>query len=263
MARAAMAAIEPLVEMLLEMGVTSPEAESLVRSMFVHRARAWLTQLDPSAAEPSDARVALVTGVHRNFVRHILAEPPRIASTRQQKGSRAGRLLNAWYADAQYRDAEGKPLDLPEKGDAPSFQALVNTYLPGTAGGVLLAELQRGRQVQLLPDGRIRVRSRLARSRGLTMEGVTEVGERARQLVETFRHNLKSPENRRPLESMPTVELDQEALKAARELVSRRTLAFLARLEQELEALNPGRSTAKSTVQVALTVFESESPTEK
>ena len=34
-ARAAMAAIEPVVELLLDLGVTSPEAESLLRSLFV------------------------------------------------------------------------------------------------------------------------------------------------------------------------------------------------------------------------------------
>jgi hypothetical protein len=265
MARAAMVAIEPLVEMLLEMGVTSPEAESLLRSMFVHRARAWLARLDPSAAAPSDARIALVTGVHRNFVRHILAEPPRIANVRQQKGSHAGRLLNAWYSDTQYQDAEGKPLDLPEKGDAPSFQSLVSACLPGTAAGVLLEELQRGRQVQRLPDGRIRVRSRTARTRGLTIEGVAEIGEQARELVETMRHNLRHPESRLPFESIPA-EVDEESLLAARDLITRRTMTFLARLAQELAALGaaPGkRSAAKSRVAIALTVFGSGTPSKK
>jgi len=271
MARAAMVAIEPLVEMLLEMGVTSPEAESLLRSVFVHRARTWLRQLDPSApAPPSDARVALVTGVHRNFVRHILAEPPRIARTRQQKGSHVGRLLEAWYSDPQYRSADGKPLDLPEKGDAPSFQSLVSAYLPGTAAGVLLEELRRGRHVQLLPDSRIRVRSRVARARGLTMEGVTEVGERARELVETLRNNLKYPENSRMIETISQIFIEPESLVAARELIRRRTMAFLARIEQELAdqgqaVKRPASSTRAGSgkgVEVALTVFASERPPE-
>ena len=259
MARAAMAAAEPLVEILLEMGVTSPEAESLLRSVFVHRARAWLARLDPSGAEPSDARVALVTGVHRNFVRHILAEPPRIARTRQQKGSRAHRLLNAWYSDPLYLDAQGKPLELPERGDAPSFQALVNAYLPGTAAGVLLAELRRGGQVQILADERVRLRGRSARARGLTMDSVTELGERTRELVETLRYNLRQPDERRLHESIPGIEVDEAALAATRDLITRRTLAFLARLEQELSAQASGRrSSAKSKIRVGLTVYSTE-----
>jgi hypothetical protein len=265
MARAAMAVIEPLVEMLLEMGVTSPEAESLLRSMFVHRARAWLARLDPAGAEPSDARIALVTGVHRNFVRHILAEPPRIAKARQQKGSRSARLLNAWYSDPQYLDADGKPLELPEKGAAPSFQSLVGAYLPGTAAGVLLEELKRGAQVQLLPDDRVRVRSRTARARGLTQESAAEIGERARELVQTMRYNLRHPDERRPFESIAGIDIDEEALAAARDLIGRRVMAFLARLEQELASQAPSarRGSGRRRIRVAVTAFATENSTEK
>jgi hypothetical protein len=203
-------------------------------------------------------------------VRHILAEPPRIARTRQQKGSHAGRLLDAWYSDPEFRGADGKPLDLREKGDTPSFQSLVSAYLPGTAAGVLLEELRRGRQVQLLPDGRIRLRSRVARTRGLTMEGVTEVGERARELVETLRYNLKNPEDSRTIESISQILIEPESLGVARELIRRRTTAFLSRLEQELTdqgqaGKRPATSTRTGTgkrVEIALTVFASERPPE-
>jgi Family of unknown function (DUF6502) len=265
MARSAMAALEPLVEMLLEMGVTSPEAESLLRSVFVHRARAWLTRLDPDGTEPSDARIALVTGVHRNFVRHILAEPPRIAKTRQQKGSHAGRLLDAWHSDPLYISADGKPLELPERGDTPSFQMLVSTHLPGTSAGVLLEELRRGGQVQTLPDNRVRVRSRVARARGLTMETAAEIGERTRELVETMRHNLRRPEEHRPFESMSEVDLDEASLAGARELIARRTLTFLTRLQQELtdQAGSTRRNPSKRRVRVGVSLYATERTDDK
>ena len=124
MARAAMAAVEPLVELLLELGVTSPEAESLLRGVFVHKTRDWLTRQGEGGSEPSDARVSLVTGVHRNFVRRILTEPPKIADAREQKSNRANRLLEAWHSDPDYLDTSGKPRDLPEKGGKPSFLSL-------------------------------------------------------------------------------------------------------------------------------------------
>jgi hypothetical protein len=86
LARAAMSAVEPLVELFLELGITSPEAESLLRSVFVHKARHWLAKSAGAPGSPSDVRVSLVTGVHRNFVRKILEEPPGIAAAREQKG---------------------------------------------------------------------------------------------------------------------------------------------------------------------------------
>ena len=70
---------------------------------------------------PSDVRVSLVTGVHRNFVRRILAEPPRIAAAREQKKHRTARLLEAWYTDPAYLDSSGKPRDLSKKAAGAQF----------------------------------------------------------------------------------------------------------------------------------------------
>ena len=117
-----MAAVEPLVELFLELGITSPEAESLLRSIFVHKAREWLAKSNAAEQYPSDVHVALVTGVHRNFVRTLLAEPPRIAVAREQKGHRASRLLEAWHSDARYLDSSGKPRDLSEKEPGTQLQ---------------------------------------------------------------------------------------------------------------------------------------------
>src|SRR6185437_12053588 len=120
LAWAAFAAIQPIVAVLIELGITSPEAESLLRSFFVHEASTWLTG-QSGGGKPSDSRVALVTGLHRNVIREIRAEPPQIAPKRAGRGYRAGRLLEAWHTDPAYKDAHGNPMDLPERGAAPSL----------------------------------------------------------------------------------------------------------------------------------------------
>jgi Family of unknown function (DUF6502) len=260
MARAAMVAVEPIVEVLLDIGVTSPEAESLLRSVFVHKARTWLARQNPKKAAPSDARVSLVTGVHRNFVRHILAEPPRIAKSRQKKGSRASKVLNAWHQDPAYLDGSGKPRDLAEKGPLPSFQSLANTYLPGAAPGVLLDELKRARLVQSLSANRLRVRSKSFRFHGLNLASVTDLGARTRELVETLNYNIHCPDHRRFLDSLPIVELDQDRIAAVRELISRRSSTFLAKMEHELAgAVSASKSTkSKRKIRIGITIFSTE-----
>jgi hypothetical protein len=260
MARAAMAAVEPLVELLLEMGVTSPEAESLLRSMFVHKARAWLTRQAPSSQEPSDARVSLVTGVHRNFVRHILAEPPKIAEARQKKGSRASRLLEAWHKDPKYLDDSGKPRDLPEKGSNPSFQSLTTTYLPGVAPGVVVDELRRAGLVQNLAANRLRVRARSFRVHGLNLASIADVGSRTRELLETLSHNMRQPDYRRFFDSMRVVEIEEGRLAAVRDIIGRRATTFLARMEHELAEASNGskRHKSKRRIKVGLTIFATE-----
>src|ERR1700733_12963451 len=197
LARAAMAAVEPLVELFLELGITSPEAESLLRSVFVHKAHEWLAKSAATPSDPSDVRVSLVTGVHRNFVRRILAEPPGIAAAREQKGHPAGRVLEAWHTDPKYLDSSGKPRDLSERAQEPSFHTLVLEHLPGASPGMVLAELHRAGLVQLLSEHRLRVRNRTFRMQGINPGNVGEMGTQARALLETLTHNLRQPDSPR------------------------------------------------------------------
>ncbi len=255
-----MIALEPLVELLLELGVTSPEAESLVRSVFIHKAREWLAQQDKRGEFPSDVRVALVSGVHRNFVRQILAEPPRIAAARERRGQSAGRLLDAWYADPRYLDSNGKPRDLSEKEGESSFYSLAGTYLPGAAPGVVLEELQRAGLIQRLAENRVRVRSRAIRSHGISLGGVGEMGNRAKELLETLHRNLRKPASRLFCEGIAGFEIDESLLPVVRNIINTRASTFLVAMENELaiEAIKSRRRRGRLRVKVGLTVFETE-----
>jgi hypothetical protein len=258
LARAAMSAAEPLVELFLELGVTSPEAESLLRSLFVHTARAWLARSRPAAGVPSDVRVSLVTGVHRNFVRRILAEPPRIAAEREEKGHPAERVLEAWHSVAKYLDSSGKPRDLSEKDQEPSFQTLVMEELPGASPGMVLAELRRAGAVQILAEHRVRVRSRRFRWHGINAGNIGEFGSRGRELLDTLTHNLREPASRRFCESMPAIEIDATRAPFVRDLIARRASTFLTAMEQELTAAVSGTRAPGNTrrVRIGLTAVE-------
>src|SRR3984885_199074 len=255
-----MAAVEPLVELFLELGITSPQAESLLRGLFVHKAHQCLAALSVDGESPSDVRVSLVTGVHRNFVRRILAEPPRIAAAREQRKHRTTRLLEAWHTDPAYLDSSGKPRDLSRKEPEPSFHSLAAAYAPGAAPGVVLQELQRAGVVQLLPDDRVRIRSRTFRVHGINASGMSEVGSRGRDLLHALIHNLRHPEDRLLCDSMASIEVDALRVPAIRDLIARRTGNFLAAIEQELaiEASLSPRRKSKKRVRIGLTAFESE-----
>lgn len=260
LARAAMAAVEPLVELFLELGITSPEAESLLRSVFVHTARDWLARYGTSDSDPSDVRVSLVTGVHRNFVRTILAEPPRIAAAREQKGHRASRLLEAWHSDPKYLDSSGKPRDLSEKDQEPSFNSLALAYVPGIAPSMVLRELRRAGLVQMLSEHRVRVRNRSFRLQGINATNIAEMGGRARELLQTLTRNLRQPETPLFCESMPAIELDVVRAPFVRDLIARRAGNFLAAMEQELavEASGSRRRRSRQRVRIGLAAIETE-----
>lgn len=260
LARAAMAAMEPLVELFLELGITSPEAESLLRSVFVHKAREWLVGPLTDPQPPSDVRVALVTGVHRNFVRSILSEPPRIAAAREQKGHRASRLLEAWHSDPKYLDSSGKPRDLSEREPEPSFHSLASTYVAGAAPSVVLEELRRAGLVQRLAEHRLRVRHRAFRMHGVNAGSVSELGQRAKELLETLAHNLRHPQAPRFCESMPSITVEPARVPFIRDLIARRAGDFLAAMEQELavEARATRARKPNARVRIGLTTIATE-----
>jgi hypothetical protein len=262
LARSAMAAIEPLVQLFLELGITSPEAESLLRSLFVHKAREWLARSSECGESPSDARVSLVTGVHRNFVRRILGEPPKIAAVRQHKGHRAERLLDGWYTDPAYLDSSGKPRDLSERSPEPSFYSLASQYVPGAAPRIVLEELRRAGVVQLLSEHRVRVRSRTFSLHGFNASNIGEIGLRSKELLNTLTHNLREPEETLFCESIPTIEIDAARLPIVRALIARRGSTFLSAVGQEFSAESTAsrRNKPRQRVRVGLTVFASEHP---
>ncbi len=258
MARAAVAAVEPLVELFLELGITSPEAESLLRSLFVHKSRQWLERQGGSS-QPSDVRIALVTGVHRNFVRRLLAEPPKIADARRRKGHPATKLLQAWYTDPRYLDGSGKPRDIPERGPPPSFEALAGAHLRGPTPGVVLRELQRAGVIERLGEQRVRVRSRAVGTPGWNLGNIRELGARSKQLVETLMHNLRDPRDRFFCDSLSDIEIAETRAAVLRQVIARRATSFLQSLEAELTSERRryrSRGTGRRT-RLSLTVFES------
>src|ERR1700722_1114997 len=141
-ARAAMAAFAPLGNLFVELGVSCPEAESLLRSVLVHGA--FSRERGTGEKAVSLSRIALLTGVHRNEVKRILSQPPGIDPSREVRRHRGNRILGAWYTDPDYTDTEGDPKDLEiqsERRRAVTFWSLVEKYAPGVWPRLILDEL--------------------------------------------------------------------------------------------------------------------------
>jgi hypothetical protein len=145
-------------ELMLKAGMTSPEAESLLRSIFVHKASAVLEEQNTLPIGPSYVQLSIVTGVHRNFVRRILMATPRVDPRRGNRGSTVRRLMRAWKTAPRYVDLEGHPETLNEVSPEPSFRSLVKESLPGAPWQRVLQELDRAGWIRFLSNHRIRLR---------------------------------------------------------------------------------------------------------
>jgi hypothetical protein len=110
---------------------------------------------------------------------------------------RAERVLRGWWTDSEFCDASGRPSILPLRGARRSFAALVTRYSGDPRPRTLIKELLRVKAVRRLPDKRLEVLSRTFATARWDSIGVSVVGERVRDLLETLVHNLRRPQQAR------------------------------------------------------------------
>lgn len=255
LAMAVLTAAIPLLDVMLRIGITSPEAESLMRSLYVHRTRAWLAS-QPNAEAPTAARVALVSGVHRSFIREILETSPSIPPARGRRAYLPGRAISAWRTDPLYADQGGRPRDIPEKGPAPSFEALVAKYLPSHASADVLDELIRGKAVESIAEHRLRLRARSARRFGLNPEAIEAYAKSAKAVLEALTSQLLDPGSSVYAEFMPEVSIAQARLPLIREVIARRAGSLLRGLELEIGVEGKHRQGRGVPISVAVVALE-------
>jgi uncharacterized protein DUF6502 len=260
LARAAMAAFAPLGALFVELGISSPEAESLLRSVLVHGAFERTPKVDGKPVNLS--RIALLTGVHRNEVKRILSSPPGIDPGREVRRHRANRVLAAWYSDPDYTNPDGEPKELElrtRRRHGVSFWSLVSQCAPGVWPTMILDELVRVGAVEQTEDSRLRVRMRSYAVAGLDIEAIEELGRRARDLLQTLVHNLQHPELARVCETVLTVDADARWLPVLRNTLQRRSRTFTAALSEELNSQRTSRASQKDPgARIGLTVYSFE-----
>jgi Family of unknown function (DUF6502) len=240
MAKALSAALEPLIDVCLKLGITSPEMESLLRVAFVQRAFEKLPRHANSGRGPSDSRVGIAAGVHRTEVTRIrtaggTASARETMETKERLYSKSARVLHGWKTDSRFTTSGGLPLDLPVERNKQrrSFEDLVEKYAPGNHPGTVLKELRRRGNVELLDDEIIRFKSSTTRSKGVTSANVSQAAKRMKRLGETLFQNILEPEQARLYDETGKIDLTAEQLALLRPVIERRAKTFLQALESE------------------------------
>jgi hypothetical protein len=240
-ARALSAALEPLIDVCLTLGITSPEFESLLRATFVQRAIEKLPRHRRTGWGPSDSKVGLAAGVHRSEVGRIRAAGGAAGAKgtmekKQRLYSKGARVLLGWTTDPRFMTSGGLPLDLPieRSKQRRSFEDLVDKYAPGNHPGSVLKELRRRGNVDLLNDI-VRFKGTTTRSSGLTKSNVAGVALRIKHLGDTLVHNIVSAQQSRLYAETKTLSLDVEQLALIRAVLERRAKTFITALESECQ----------------------------
>lgn len=181
--------LRPLVRLLLRHGVPYKLAAEALKWTYADLA---FREFGIDGRRNNKSRVAVITGLTRIEVDNQLKAglddggPPK-------QYNRAARVLSGWAEDTQYQGEDGRPLDLPCIGPAPSFASLVEQYSGGTTLRAVLDEVLRVGAVAERQDGLLALLRPyyLAQGADGLEQGLDIFALAGSDLLGTMEHNLR------------------------------------------------------------------------
>lgn len=134
--QAVQALLVPLAKLAVARGLSCAAVEAHLRLAFVQAAHDAHANLPPHRRV---SRIATTTGLNRREVTRLTQAAPPPAPRRPLTAE----LFARWTGDALYRDAQGRPRELPRQGPAPSFETLAHSITRDVHPRSLLDELLR------------------------------------------------------------------------------------------------------------------------
>src|SRR5712671_1369435 len=116
--------LDPLLELLLDAGVTVQELNRAARNRAVRIATQRVLK---ESGRQSKSRVAIMTGLPRSEVTRILGSSDSGPKSKPDQHP-ARRVLAAWHDDPRFLASNGDPAVLPIFGRRRSFERLVERY---------------------------------------------------------------------------------------------------------------------------------------
>jgi hypothetical protein len=260
----AQAAFEGLAPLLLEHGVTSPEAEALLRAVYVHAvAKAQETE----RRRPNISRVSVKTGVERHTVTALLRAPPDADITLSSRRDAISRVIDGWLSDPEYSE-KGSPRDL-DIGDPASkgrsVWSLVQRYAPGVWPRLIIDELIRMDYVETLPNGRLKGKRLPGAKPAARRVSRESAGQRMRDAMRALLRDATQSDMPRAWRTAQSLEISEKDLPVVRKMLRDRLDSMFAWLTDELNSARWRRDASKGgiKVRVGLSGFTFEEPLPK
>lgn len=260
----AQATFEGLAPLLIEHGISTPEAEALLRAVCVHVAA---KAQEVEGRRPNVSRVSVRTGLDRHTVTALLRAPPEADVTMTSRRDALSRVIDGWLSDPEYTE-RGNPRDLDIGGPhskGRSVWSLVQRYAPGVWPRLVIDELIGMDYVDTLQDGRLRwKRSDNSKqlSRRVNREGA---GQRMRDAVRALFGDTAKSDTARSWRTTQSFEIGEKDLPLVRKMLRDRLDSMFAWITDELNSVRWRRDASATGVRmrVGLSGFTFEEPLPK
>jgi hypothetical protein len=250
---------EPLVEFVLNSGLSTLELHSIFREAAVRTVAAKQLELSPRV---NISGIAASTGIPRAEISRILklkAKSSRKVVDRLQQST--NRILAVWHQDPKFANPAGKPADLRMYGRGATFDSLVRGHGRGIPTRAMLDELMRTGTAEVLPSRLVRAKAMVAVDCGMTVQGILSFGERATELLSTMLQNMKNPDNPKFVASISGTNIPSAVIPLFRKEVASKGADFLADMQDSLvrEVVDGATKKAPQSKRVSVTIFYHES----
>jgi hypothetical protein len=232
----ARAIFETLAPHLLESGITSSEAEVLLRAVCVHEAARPFVE---RGRRPNVSQIAIKTGVDRHVVAEILKTPPRVDGALETRRDATSRVIAGWRSDTRY-SKNGQPLVL-QVGDPRSrgrtVWSLIKAHAPGVWPRLVIDELIRVDLVDVLPDGTFRCAHKPYSER-VEPTGIVDASstQLLRDAIYSHVDDLKSGRRRRSWRRTQSVQIARDKMYLVRKMVRDRLDSVVSELADDLDS---------------------------
>lgn len=245
--------LPPLIATLLRLGISAADFNELAKEIFVRTAA---RQMIRATGRISRSRVAIVTGLTRSEVAHVL-DRIRREKRRDRHLHRADRVLKGWSTDPDFLTWRGRPRALTVKGRHGSFQDLVKRYSGDIPARAMLDELVASSAVRVLENGNVRILGRHAAPPGFDRRDLSAVGTRTRALLDTLCHNVEHSEDKLFVSSTLNRSVDERLLRTLLHRIQTQGLSFLQSIDDQLSIPPRGYVSKRGTrrPKLGVTIF--------
>ncbi|MFN0301193.1 MAG: DUF6502 family protein [Burkholderiales bacterium] len=224
--------LRALARVALRHGFSCKSSIDLLKQAYVDVAA---TEFGVSGRKSSMSRVAVLTGLTRKDIQHLMSTAAITNGQGEERYNRAARVVAGWVRDAAYADAAGEPRILPIDDGTPSFAELVRRHSGDMPPRAVLDELLRVGVVERMEDGRVRLLARAYVPATSDADKLVILGIDVAALINTIDHNLGHPGGEARFQRKVMYDnLPVEAMPAIRAVSGERAQALLEYLDRTL-----------------------------
>jgi hypothetical protein len=244
---------------MLEFGITSPEAERLLRTVCIHQTAKAHTS---TGRRLNLSSVSVKTGVNRKVVKAALKNPPHVGEGLDARRDTMRRVIDGWLSDPDY-SRSGRPKDLDVGGPGSEGRdawSLVQRYAPGVWPRLIIDELLRVDYVKIQPNGRLKWQGVSKGAVALRPRISEEIGSYMRDAIRAAFNDLIGMPKGRCWRATQSFQIGRGSLHLVHKMLADRFDTMIRWVRDELNSARWKEPSKAGAMRVGLAGFTFEEP---